>query len=195
MAISPEDFAGKAGVLDQYQETLAKAHAEHPDVDFGVTDLYRAQILLKDMPNDPSKKDILLRMALVAEPEALESLDVGLFDDSTKENVPKHTEEVVILPSVCFFIDGRIRRGVVLTGCYGLLSGIKLAKLAGGSPKLLLALPQEAKELTMDEVREGLNRLMRMQMGVGDELPNGKKPGPLWSDPDIYPKLLKKDEA
>lgn len=186
------EYAEHIGKADEWDAAMEKARAEFPLLDWDKLTLYHAQILCRDMPEFPSKSEVEFYLSLIGEPSSLAAAAAGRFDETCAIPVPKDTDRICLLPSVCYFMDGKIRRGVQLTCAYAMLSGIKLARLAGGDPRLSLASPESQADLTLDEAFDGLSRQMHMQVGDGARLPTAAVVGPTWEDSEVRARIERK---
>jgi len=180
----------EAGLDESQVARLEQVAEENPQyANSGSMNVFSAQAICATLPRDPTKVEILHFMRMVSEPEALNAIDAGRFDDMAKTPVPKGTTEIVIPPAVCYFIDGKVRRAVQMAASWATFTSIKLARLQGDDPKLLLASPERDLELTTEEALDGLHRLMRLEVGNACELPSATNIGPMWTDPDIIARV------
>lgn len=151
--------------------------------------LFAAQAICKTMPNDPTKEQFLFYYMMVAETNGVDAVLEGRFDETCAIAVPKETEVIVVPPSVVYFLDGKIRRGVQMAVAYATITAIKLCRLAGGNPKIVLASPDKDVELTIAEAVEGLNRQMRLEIGDVVTMPSATSRGPLWTEKSVVDRI------
>lgn len=183
------DAAHANGMGDYFDERWDTVRTEHPWIKWDDMCVFRAQALVADLPDDPSRDALIQRMLLVAEPSAVDTLVDGTFADACNLPIEEGTEQIVILPSAVFFMDGRIRRSVMMAASYVTLTSIKLCRLAGLSPELLLASPEGKTTFTLDEARAGLNRMTRLQVGGAVTPPTASDIGPYFTDEDIADRI------
>jgi hypothetical protein len=173
---------------------LAKVKAANPSIliDPDNLNLFAAQAICADMPDDASKEEFLFYFTMVGEAQAIEAVADGRVDEMLKTPVPKDTDVIVVCPSVVYYLDGKIRRGSQMGVAYATLTAIKLARLAGGNPRLVLASPDEDVVLDLAAATEGLNRQMRLEIADVVAMPSATNRGPLWTDADIVARLRDK---
>lgn len=191
------DLAVHLGREDEYDTILAEAAAEFPNLSWGDADLtlYHGQILARTLPKTMTQDATKFAVALFGEPEACEAVHAGRFDEACAIPVTKETERVCLLPSVCFFMNGRIRRGAMLAAAYAMQSGIKMGQLAGANLRLSLASPVDEPDLTMAQAMEGLDLHMRMYVGNGAQMPSASDLGPVYTDEEVMRRIAKSDSG
>lgn len=162
----------------------------HPAVDWSDMCVFRGQILMSSLPDDPKRDDLIRHMMLVAEPSAATALMDGHFDKATSEKVEPSVDQIVVMPSAVYFMNGIICRAAMVAGSYATLTAIKMCRVGGGNPELLLATPDGRVTLSVDEARKGLNRLMRLEVGKhATALPVAGDIGPYFTDPDLAKRI------